>query len=304
MASSHSACGGAASQRPAEAAPGLVAGAVAVVTDSTASLTRDLAARHGIRVVALRVMADGVAADDGPAALSGPIGDELRRGARLSTASPAPERFAGAYAAAAAAGAEAIVSVHLSAGLSGTVSSARLAAGRAAVPVRVVDSRSLGMGTGLAALTAAEAAAAGRPPEDVAAAASGRSARLRSFFVLDTLDYLHAGGRLDPALVRAASGLTARPLLHVVHGKIVVLEKVRTPSAAARRLEEVAVAFAGARPVDVAVQHLGHPERAAALAERLERLIPGARRRYLAEAGAVIMAHTGPGMLGIVIAPC
>ena len=304
MASSHSACGGAASQRPAEAAPGLVAGAVAVVTDSTASLTRDLAARHGIRVVALRVMADGVAADDGPAALSGPIGDELRRGARLSTASPAPERFAGAYAAAAATGAEAIVSVHLSAGLSGTVSSARLAAGSAAVPVRVVDSRSLGMGTGLAALTAAEAAAAGRPPEDVAAAASRRSARLRSFFVLDTLDYLHAGGRLDPALVRAASGLTARPLLHVVDGKIVVLEKVRTRSAAARRLEEVAVAFADAQPVDVAVQHLGHPERAAALAERLERLIPGARRRYLAEAGAVIMAHTGPGMLGVVIAPC
>jgi DegV family protein with EDD domain len=285
-----------------------VAGAVAVVTDSTASLTADLAARHGIRVVALRVMADGVAADDGPAALSGAIGDQLRRGARLSTASPAPERFAGAYAAAAAAGAEAIVSVHLSAGLSGTVSSARLAAGRAAVPVRVVDSRSLGMGTGLAALTAAEAAAAGRPPEEVAAAASRRSARLRSFFVLDTLDYLHAGGRLDPALARAVSGpgpaLTARPLLHVVDGKIVVLEKVRTPSAAARRLEEVAVAFAGAQPVDVAVQHLGHPERAAALAERLERLIPGARRRYLAEAGAVIMAHTGPGMLGVVVAPC
>jgi fatty acid-binding protein DegV len=295
-----------------------VTGAVAVVTDSTASLTADLAARHGILVVPLRVMADGIAADDGPAALSGAIGDELRRGARLTTASPAPERFAGAYAAAAAAGAEAIVSVHLSAALSGTVSSARLAAGRAAVPVRVVDSRSLGMGTGLAALTAAEAAAAGQPPEDVAAAASRRSARLRSFFVLDTLDYLHAGGRLDPALARAGSGLsggvwggrppgpvlTARPLLHIVDGKIVVLEKFRTPSAAARRLEEVAVAFADAQPVDVAVQHLGHPGRAVALAERLGLLIPGARRRYLAEAGAVIMAHTGPGMLGVVIAPC
>jgi fatty acid-binding protein DegV len=295
-----------------------VPGAVAVVTDSTASLPGDLAARRGIQVVPLRVMANGVAVDDGPAALSGAIGDDLRRGARLSTASPAPERFAGAYAAAAAAGADAVVSVHLSAGLSGTVSSARLAAARAAVPVRVVDSRSLGMGLGLAALTAAEAAAAGQPPEDVAAAASLRSARLRSFFVLDTLEYLHAGGRLDPAPARAAAGpregvwggrppgpaLTARPLLHVVDGKIVVLEKLRTTSAAARRLEEVAVAFAAAQQVDLAVQHLGHPERAAALAERLGRLIPGARRRYLAEAGAVILAHTGPGMLGVVVAPC
>jgi fatty acid-binding protein DegV len=90
----------------------------------------------------------------------------------------------------------------------------------------------------------------------------------------------------------------------MVDGKIAVLEKVRTPSAAARRLEELAVTFAAAQRVDLAVQHLGHPERAAALAERLGRLIPGARRMYLAEAGAVIMAHTGPGMLGLVVAPC
>jgi len=280
-----------------------MAAAVAVVTDSTACLAPELAARAGVRVVPLRVVAGEVAADDGPGALSGPIGEELRRGARLSTASPAPERFAAAYAAAAAAGAGAIASVHLSADLSGTVNSAVLAAAGAAVPVRVVDTRSLGMGLGIAALAAAEAAAAGQGLEEVAAAASRRSARLRSFFVLDSLDRLHSGGRLDPAAGRAGAGLTARPLLHVVDGKIVLLEKVRTPSAAARRLEEVAVEFAAAQPVDLAVLHLGHPERGTALAERLERLIPGARRRYLAEAGPVILAHTGPGMLGVVVAP-
>ncbi len=276
---------------------------VAVVTDSTACLTPDLAARYGIRVVPLRVMAGGTAADDGPAARSGAIEAELRRGARISTASPAPERFAAAYAAAAAAGARAVASVHLSAGLSGTVNSARLAAAGAAVPVQVIDSRSLGMGLGIAVIEAAEAAAAGRALGDVAAAAARRSARLRSFFVLATLDHLKAGGRIDPVPGRAGSALTARPLLHVTDGKIAVLEKVRTPSAAARRLEEVAVEFADGQPVDVAVQHLGQAERGAALAERLERLIPGARHRYLAEAGAVILAHTGPGMLGVVVAP-
>lgn len=281
----------------------LAPGHVAVVTDSTACLAPGLAGRYGIRVVPLRVVAGGVAADDGPAALSGAIEEELRHGARLSTASPAPERFAAAYAAAAAAGAPAIASVHLSAGLSGTVSSARLAAAGAAVPVRVVDSRSLGMGLGIAAIAAAEAAAAGQALEDVAAAASRRSARLHSFFVLDTLDRLHAGGRLDPASGRAGSALTARSLLHVAEGRIAVLEKVRTTSAAERRLEEVAVESAAGRPVDVAVQYLGQPGRGTVLAERLERLIPGARRRYLAEAGAVILAHTGPGMLGVVVAP-
>jgi DegV family protein with EDD domain len=280
-----------------------MAAAVAVVTDSTASLPPDLAARRGIRVVPLRVAAGGLASDDGPAALSGALGAEVRRGARLSTASPAPAAFAAAYAAAAAAGSAGVVSVHISAGLSGTVNSARLAAAGAPVPVRVVDSRSLGMGLGFAALAAADAAQVGGTLDDVAAAASIRAARLRSFFVLDTLDQLSAGGRLDPGFPGAGSGLTFRPLLHLADGKIAVLEKLRTTSAAVRRLEELAAESAAGQPVDLAVQYLGDPERAGALAGRLERLIPAARCRYLAEAGPVILAHTGPGMLGVVVAP-
>jgi DegV family protein with EDD domain len=280
-----------------------MAAAVAVVTDSTACLPPDLSARCGIRVVPLRVAAGEWVSDDGPDALPGALEAELRRGARLSTASPAPAAFAAAYAAAAAAGAEAIASVHLSAGLSGTVNSATLAAGEAPVLVRVIDSRSLGMGLGIAALAAAEAAGAGGALEDVAAAAASRSARLRSFFVLDTLDRLSAGGRLGPGLPGAGSGLTVRPLLHLAEGKIAVLEKLRTTSAAVRRLEEVAAEFAVGQPVDVAVQYLGPRERGVALAGRLEQLIPHARRRYLAEAGPVILAHTGRGMLGVVVAP-
>ena len=280
-----------------------MAAAVAVITDSTACLSPGLSARYGIRVVPLRVVAGGQAADDGPSALSGALGAELRRGARLSTASPAPERFAAAYAAAANAGAGAVVSVHLSAGLSGTVNSATLAAGTAPVPVRVVDSRSLGMGLGIAVLTAAEAAEAGGDPDDVAAAASARSAGLRSFFVLDSLDRLSAGGRLDPGAAPPGGALTARPLLHLAGGRVEVLEKLRTPSAAVRRLEEVAAEFAAGKRVDLAVQYLGPAGPGAALAERLERVIPGARHRYLAEASPVIQVHTGPGMLGVVVAP-
>jgi fatty acid kinase fatty acid binding subunit len=280
-----------------------MAAAVAVVTDSTACLPAGLAARRGIGVVPLRVVAGALAADDGPSALSGALGAELGRGARLSTASPAPERFAAAYAAAAQAGAAAVVSVHVSAGLSGTVNSARLAASGAPVPVRVVDSRSLGMGLGFAVLAAADAAKAGADPGGVAAAACGRAGSLRSFFVLDTLDQLGAGGRLPGDHPGAGSRLSARPLLHLAGGRVAVLEKLRTPSAAVRRLEEVAAEFAAGRPVDVAVQYLGPAERGVTLAGRLEQLIPGARHRYLAEAGPVIRAHTGPGMLGVVIAP-
>jgi DegV family protein with EDD domain len=275
---------------------------VAVVTDSTAGLPARDTARHGIRVVPLRVVAGEQACDDEPRALPEALAAQVRRGARLSTASPAPALFSAAYAAAGAAGARAVVSVHISKGLSGTVNSATLAAAGAPVPVRVIDSRSLGMGLGFAAMAAAEAANAGGSLEDVTAAALGRAARLRSFFVLDALDRLTAGGRLDAPAPGGAPRLIARPLLHLSGGQVEVLEKVRTWSAAIRRLEEVAAQFADGRPVDLAVQYLGSPQRATALAARLETLIPTARRRYLTEAGRVILAHTGPGMLGVVVA--
>jgi fatty acid-binding protein DegV len=303
-------------------------GHVAVVTDSAACLTGELARTQHILVVPLRVQVGGAALDDGPAALPEAMQAQLRDGQRLTTSRPAPGRFAAAYASAAAAGAAAIVSVHLSGQLSGTVSSAALAAADAPVPVRVVDSRSIGMGLGLAVLAAAAAAWAGQSADDVAAVAARCSAQLGSFFALDTADYLRAAGRLGtpdqlrgagrpgtPDQVRAAGGpdiaavppagrLIARPLLQVRDGRIAVLERVRTLSSAAIRLEELAVEFAAGRPVDLAVQHLGNAERAARLAERLAAAIPLARHVYLAEAGLAIGAHTGPCMLGVALAPC
>lgn len=278
-------------------------GHVAVVTDSAACLAGDLARQHHVLVVPLRVLAGEQAADDGPA-LPEVIEEQLRAGQRLSTARPAPERFATAYAAAAAAGAAAVVSVHLSGQLSGTVTSAAQAAAGAPVPVRVVDSRSIGMGLGLAVLAAARAAGAGQPADDVAAAASWCAERLGSFFALDTPDHLRAGGRLDPAQRPPGGALTARPLMHVKDGRIAMLERVRTLSAAAARLEELAVTFAAGQPADLAVQHLGNPGRAAELARRLEHAMPLTRHAYLAEASAAIRAHTGPGMLGVAVAPC
>jgi DegV family protein with EDD domain len=281
---------------------------VAVVTDSTACLPGELITSYRIRTVPLSVVIGDQRLDDDPAELPDGLETELRAGA-ARTASPAPARFAAAYAAAAAAGAEAIVSIHLSGRMSGTVGSARLAAADAAVPVRVVDSGSLGMGLGFAVLSAAEAAGAGGSAEQVAAASARRSAGLRSFFTVEAPDQLRAGGRLGGAggagagPGRAAPGLTARPLLHILDGRIAQLEKVRTRSAALRRLTELAVEAAAGQPVDLAVQYLGDAGRAAALAGRLAELVPGARGIYQARADAAMGIHTGQGMLGVVVAP-
>ncbi len=278
--------------------------AVAVVTDSTAGLPAGLAAADGIFVVPLRVVLGDRAAEEGAAAITvAEVEAVMRSGGRVGTASPAPEVFAAVYAAAAAGGAKSIVSVHLSARLSGTLNSARLAAASAPVPVCLVDSQSIGMGLGIAVRTAAAAAADGADADAVAAAAAMRAARLRSVFALDTPGYLRAGGRLEPTPALPGSALTARPILHVRDGRIVLLEKARTPAGAISRLAELAADFAADQPVDLAIQHTGDADRAAALAGQLAGRIPGVRHSYLAAAGPVICAHTGPGMLGVVIAP-
>jgi fatty acid kinase fatty acid binding subunit len=290
-----------------------MAAAVAIVTDSTAYLPAELAGRHGVTVVPLQIAVGGVVRDEAPEGGSGPVGQgqitaaeaaqALRDWNPVTTSRPSPERFARAYADAAAAGATGVVSVHLSAAMSGTVEAARLAALSAPVPVRVIDSGTIGMGLGFAALSAAETAGGGGSLDEAATAAERRAVSCRSLFCVDTLEHLRRGGRIGAAGTLLGSALMVKPLLNIVDGRIAPLEKVRTTARALARMEELAVEFAGERAVDAAVQHLAAQGRADALAARLRDRIPGLGDLYVGEVGAVIGAHAGPGMLGIVIAP-
>ncbi|WP_049573554.1 DegV family protein [Nonomuraea sp. SBT364] len=263
---------------------------VAVVTDSTAYLPEV----PGVTVVPVQVISGEVACDEGD--FSGNI-------ATATTSRPAPSRFAACYAALAEGGASAVVSVHLSAALSGTVESARSAARDAPVPVEVVDSRSIGLGLGFPVLAAALAATSGGSAETVAAAARECAARTRTFFYVDTLDHIRRGGRIGTAASLVGSALLIKPLLHLVDGQISLLEKVRTSSRAIARLEDVASEAAGDEPVEIAVQHLAAPDRAQALADRLAKRLPGAVRTRVVEVGAVIGVHVGSGMLGVTLTP-
>ena len=99
------------------------------------------------------------------------------------------------------------------------------------------------------------------------------------------------------------TALAVKPLLHVSHGQIVLLEKVRTTSRAVTRLVDLAAEIAGDEPVSLAVHHLASPERAAEIAARLEERLPAAEGCLVSEVGAVIGAHTGAGVLGVVVLP-
>jgi DegV family protein with EDD domain len=270
--------------------------AVAIVTDSTAYLPDDVIATHGVSVVPLHVAVGGDVREEGRSRTSSAT---ARDG--VTTSRPSPERFGQAYEEAAGAGATAVASVHLSGEMSGTVDSARLAAGDAPIPVRVVDSRSIGMGLGFGVMAAAQAAASGAGLDEVADAAIRRVRATRSLFYVDTLEHLRRGGRIGAAASLLGSALMIKPLLRITGGRIAPLEKVRTTSRALARLEELAVELAGEREVDVAVQHVAASSRAAALAARLRERIPCLFELYVGEAGPVVGAHVGPGMLGVVV---
>ncbi|HVN12877.1 MAG TPA: DegV family protein, partial [Kineosporiaceae bacterium] len=199
-----------------------------------------------------------------------------------------------------------IVSIHLSADLSGTVDAARLAARQVAddgVKVVVVDSRLLAMGLGLTARAAARAALEGADAEEVARTARRFALDVSIWVYVDTLEYLRRGGRIGSAAALVGSALSVKPLLHLVDGRLEPLERVRTASRALARFEELVVLAAGSRRVDLAVHHLAAADRADEVAERLRRRVPKLGTMYVGEVGAVVGAHVGPGMLGVVMAP-
>lgn len=277
---------------------------VGLVTDSTATLPPDVVAERDIAVVPLQVVIGAAAYDENEA---GPqmLAEALRAWTPVSTSRPNPEQVLETYERLAREGAEAIVSVHLSAELSGTYESALLAARQAPVPVHVVDTHQVGMGTGFAVLAAADARDEDEAAESVAAAARKRAEATTSLFYVDTLEYLRRGGRVGAAAALLGSALAVKPILGLEEGRVAPREKVRTAARALARLADLAVAAAEDAPVDVAVAHLAGTDRAAdltgQLSERLGEQLQG-RTVHLGEIGPVLGAHVGPGMVAVSVA--
>ena len=280
---------------------------VAIVTDTTAYLPSSVVAERGLRVVPLHVVIAGREFSEGVDVTTGEVAAALRAFRPVSTSRPAPTAFLQAYADAAAAGASAIVSIHISADMSSTVESARLAAQQAPIPVTVVDSRSLGMAMGYAVLAAADAAAAGEDAKSIAALALSRCKASTVVFYVDTLEHLRRGGRIGAASAFLGSALAIKPILSLRDGHISALEKVRTSARALSRLEELAVEAAlkadGCDGVDIAVQHLDSLTRAESLAERLRERAASAHEVRVVELGAVVGAHVGPGTIAVAVSP-
>jgi DegV family protein with EDD domain len=279
---------------------------VAIVTDSTASLPADLVASHGIVVVPLHVVLGGQQYSEGVDVGSVELAVALRKLTPVSTSRPSPQAFLEAYEAAAASGADAVVSIHISSDMSGTVASATLAATQSPIPVEVVDSRSVGMAMGYATLSAAVASKQGLDAKTIAAIASARARATTVIFYVDNLEHLRRGGRIGAASALLGSALAIKPLLALTDGHIRPIEKLRTAARALSRLEDLtleALEAAGESGVDIAVHHLDSETRAVHLVDRLRSKVPPSSSVLLVELGAVVGAHVGPGTIAVAVSP-
>ncbi|MFD4196259.1 MULTISPECIES: DegV family protein [Amycolatopsis] len=275
---------------------------VAVVTDSTASLPEQLRRQWDITVIQLQLQV-GDQVDEENRFDRGELTEALKSGQRVSTNPPDPGAFFWAYQDAAAAGASAIVSLHISERMSATLASAREAARQVQIPVYPLDSGTTGMSLGFAVLSAARAAAAGGRVERVIEAAQRRFATSSELLYVDTLEYLRRGGRIGSATALLGTALSIKPLLTVRDGEVAPLTRAAGSRRALAKLVDLAAERAGNLPTDLAISCFRPSERELMLVQQLRDRIPNVTELSIVEASTVIGAHVGPGALSITVSP-
>jgi DegV family protein with EDD domain len=273
---------------------------IAILTDSTAYLPADVCQRYAIDVIPLQISWEGKAYLDGVDLVSGDFYPRLDRASSLPTTSqPAPQAFldyfeklAGDY--------EGIVAPLISSGISGTFAAAQLAMAEfSKVPVQVIDTHATAGGLALIVLAAARFAQGGGSLAETAALAQDVCSKLHTFFMVDTLKYLHKGGRIGGGARFLGSALSIKPILFLnEEGKIDALERVRSKQKALERLAELVEEKAAGQTVHVSVYHASAPEVAAEFLAGLTSRM-NCCESLLLELSPVIGAHVGSGTIGV-----
>jgi DegV family protein with EDD domain len=273
---------------------------VAIVTDSTCNLPVELVEEYGLHVIPQVLIWDGATLRDGVDITVADFYQRLATSESVPTTSQASAGQFVEFFSEVAKTAESIVAILISDELSGTLDSARAAKDMMeGTPIEIVDSRSAAMGLGFVVLTAARAARQGLSAAEVADVARAVVPKVKVMFVVDTLEYLHRGGRIGGARRLLGSMLSVKPLLHLVDGRIEALENVRTKKKAVARLLELAVADVAGQPVRAAVMDAVAPQEAEQISRSVQELMKPLEI-IRSELTPVIGAHVGPGTVGVV----
>ena len=273
---------------------------VAVITDSTAYLSKDIRDEYGIYMVPLTVTFDNQSFQEEIDLGADQFYQLVKKAKELpKTSQPAIghmvdllETLALDY--------DAVVSVHLSSGISGTLHSMQTAGTMVdGIDVHTFDSEISCMPQGFYAVEAAKLAANNHTPDAILARLDEMKQTMRAYFLVDDLAHLHRGGRLNGAQALVGSVLQVKPILHFVETKIVPFEKIRTQKKAIKRLLDLIDEDAkDGTPLRASVIHANCPQLA-------EALIRDLKKRYsnveitMSYFGAVIGTHLGEGSLGL-----
>jgi len=274
---------------------------VRIVTDSTCDLPPETIRALGLAVVPLNVffgeerLRDGLDIDAHSFYPRLVASHELPR-----TSQPSAEAFKEVYKSLSFETDE-IVSIHISSRLSGTLNSASVASDQVkkdGLRIELIDSYNVSLGLGLIVREAATAAARGASLQEVVTVVRRSMDRVSVFLLVDTLEYLHRGGRIGRASSMLGSVLNIKPIIGVENGEVVPFERVRTRSKAVERLYQLATRDGAARSLIAA--STGSDHEAHAFAARLKPVLTHTDVQT-AVIGPTVGVYTGPNALGVAI---
>ena len=273
---------------------------IMIVTDSSAYIPPEIQRDLPIAVIPLWLLWEGKSYRDGVDIFPAEFYRRLKESSTLPTSSqPSAQEFIDFYRKVAEKS-EAIVSVLVSAKISGTIASAQAAAAELLeLDIRIVDSYGSAMGLGLCVLAAARAAAEGKPVDEVVTAAEDMRERVYTLFVVDTLEYLYKGGRISGGKRLLGSALNIKPILHFEEGQIRPLSQARTKrKALGQMLDIVEERLGGKQMQEVAVMDVDAAEEGDMVGEMVrERFQPASLLRT--GVCPVVGTHVGPGTVGV-----
>jgi len=278
----------------------------AVVTDSTSNLPPELVEKLDMSVIPLTVHWGGDSYFDGVTLDADTFYQWLQTRKDFPTTSqPSAGAFIDFFEKVAKdRGTDTILGVFVSSELSGTIASAMQARGhlyetRPDLQIEIIDSRSISMGLGLPVLAAQRAADGGKSLKEAIETLKRCQEATDVIFAVDTLEYLHRGGRIGGAARLLGSALNLKPVLTIADGRVESLEKVRTRAKSLRRVIELAEErLEGQRPKEMAIlQAEAHADLGKFEQMVRERLNP--EHLYTVTLSPVIGTHVGPGTLGV-----
>jgi DegV family protein with EDD domain len=275
---------------------------VAIATDSTHYLPRELADSEDIHQVSLYVGWQGEHEREFEMDGFDAFYERLERDPESpSTSQPSIGDFLAAWEPLIENGQD-VISIHLAGGISGTYEAARQAHGLLSERglgdrVEVLDSDTACGGMGMIALAACAAARTGADKEAVVARVLEARDAQQIWFCLDTLEYLRRGGRIGKAQAWLGGTLKIKPILSLEH-EIVPVERVRTAGRAFERMVEYARELNDKGSDGWVVQHIQAPEQAERLIERCREIFDS-EPLFASEVGPVIGTYTGPGLIGV-----